>query len=554
MTFLVALTLVFTFGCFREYYRANPKDVAEVRTVVEEGEPLKYFIVHQGARSYHLQNLLVSEQAVSADLAPLPANRHMYERTQADKTNRYRGKKERSVLEEAHIWLRPDADVDLVSAFLDSASVTIRTDQVDRIEFYEMDHGATATSYIVSLLGIGVAVGVVAGLIVANYSRKSYFNTESSCPYVYAFDGQTFQLQGELFAGALLPNLERDDYLLLSGQQPLGGRQVVRLRNELEEIQHINSAELIAVNHDPGVRVLMDRAGRAHSIAALQTAREARSAAGKDVLPLLDSMDGVPFLFNESPAEGNALLLRFERPGDVSSARLVLHARNTPWVEMMWYEYNRRFGGVYQPWYSRLGEKPADEMKRWMTDQQLMLEVELLTGEGWRPVDQLPFTGPLAMRDMVVPIDLAAHPGDEVQIRLRSGFLFWELDFAAMDFSAARPLDVAVQALERAPANDGRNYTAALSADDSSYLRQLNVGDEVDLVFPLAPVGEGQVQTLFLRSRGYYEPLRDFSGMPHFLELRKFKEPGHFSVFSQQHYRRFRDQAGIRIAEEGEVC
>ncbi len=550
---LIFLTLVFSFGCFREYYRAKEKPYTEFRTSLAKASYDKYIIVHLHEKALRLSDIILAENSISGSLLPVDGNHLFYLQTNPLGTNRYRGKEEKQVLDEVHIWLKSNVDM-TEDEFAPGRQLLVYSGQVDRIEFYEEDKESTIGSHVLSVVGIGLSFAIIVALIASGSSQDSSpppsaSSADGSCPFVYAFDGQAFQLEGELFAGALLPNLERDDYLALSGNHPYDGQQVVRLKNELQEVQYINLAELIAVNHAPGLRVLPDKTGQLYSIQTLQTVRAAYTANGQSVLPLVDTADRLPFIFNEQNVE-NALMIHFDRPRDAQNGKLVLRAKNTQWMELMWYEFNRRYGSFYENWVSHMGNRTTESLEAWMEDQQLMLSVELLTDDGWQLVERLPFVGPVAMRDLVVPVDLSRCPDGEVQLRLRSGFLFWEVDYAGMDFSADQPLEMTVSRLLRAPANDGRDYTAALRAVDTSYLKQVKIGEQVDLYFPVVPKADDQEQTLILHSRGHYHPIREFSGLPQVTELWKFRAPDHFPRFSQDHFRAFLDEQGIRLAEE----
>lgn len=84
----------------------------------------------------------------------------------------------------------------------------------------------------------------------------------SSCPYVYIFDGEQYSLVGETFPGALLPSLERDDYLPLPGIRPVEDRYQIRLANELMENQYMDLTKLLVVNHPADEIVLLDQSGQ----------------------------------------------------------------------------------------------------------------------------------------------------------------------------------------------------------------------------------------------------------------------------------------------------
>jgi hypothetical protein len=47
----------------------------------------------------------------------------------------------------------------------------------------------------------------------------------------------------------------------------------------------------------------------------------------------------------------------------------------------------------------------------------------------------------------------------------------------------------------------------------------------------------GTRRTGFLRTKGYYEHIREFEGLPNLPELYAFKKPGRFIEFSKEKYR-----------------
>lgn len=178
VAFLILLTLFFSFGCFREFYRANQKSEEAFRQVVRDEYSLKYFIVHAGSVSYHLYDIVLTPETISGSLEALPPSRMMYETTIPGKSNRYRGGSEKHVLDEVHIWLRND--LDLQTAFLQDRAVTLRSKDLDRIEFYEMSHGATTASHVLGVVLIAAGVG---GVVLYILSVKAFSSALSGLSF-----------------------------------------------------------------------------------------------------------------------------------------------------------------------------------------------------------------------------------------------------------------------------------------------------------------------------------------------------------------------------------
>ena len=53
----------------------------------------------------------------------------------------------------------------------------------------------------------------------------------------------------------------------------------------------------------------------------------------------------------------------------------------------------------------------------------------------WKLVDRIHTVGPLASRDILIPIDLENHEDERVELKIETGFMFWETDYVGMDFS-----------------------------------------------------------------------------------------------------------------------
>lgn len=142
----------------------------------------------------------------------------------------------------------------------------------------------------------------------------------------------------------------------------------------------------------------------------------------------------------------------------------------------------------------------------------------------------------MATRDIAVPINISKVIGEEVVIKLETGFMFWELDYAGIDFTENVALDI--NYINPSEAIDGNNVnvTNLLSAADNNYFVQPNVGDEVVVHFKTSINNPNLKRTFFLKNRGYYNYIRDYKGEPNFQKLKLFREAGAFTEFSKLEY------------------
>lgn len=369
---------------------------------------------------------------------------------------------------------------------------------------------------------------------------------KESCPFVYAWNGEDYALAGETYSGAIFPHLERHDYLPLPELRSDQGVYRIKLTNEVKEEQHTNLAELIVVDHPPGTSVLMDKYGRFLSFSDPRLPESARGSDGADLAPLLCAKDELRYLggdSNSSDSAADMVFLSFKRPPAAESAKLLIRGKSSLWLDYTLAKWLDLFGDKYNSWYRQQSGKPGLANPNWAVEQGIQLSVFLQKNGSWEFVDYFNVTGPMADRDMVMSIDLGAVDQDEVKLMLSSGFMFWEIDYAALDFS--QPCDLVSQALTLSEATDqrGKDVNRLLAQDDKRYQTLAKIGDEVKLSFLEPPADARAKRTVFLHGKGHYKILRDPSGPPELSYLEQFRNPGRLGQFSREKYLELRLQA-----------
>lgn len=356
----------------------------------------------------------------------------------------------------------------------ENQQVSIPLSSIQRIDLVEADTGKTTGSYLLG--GVGIAAGVLVLLYII------LLLTKSSCPFVYAYDGHQYRFVGEAYSGAIFAPLERDDYLPLPALPPRQPYQL-KLTNELQERQHTNLAELWVVDHAAHTKVLLDQRGGVHTIAQPQAPVSVASAGGVDCSRQLLAPDRQAFLFNEELADSvaNSLTLTFAKPTQARTAKLVLRAQNSLWLDYLYGEFARKFGAYYTRWVQQENRLPAQKINQWQLDQGLPLKVYVETAHGWQLVEHVPMVGPLAARDLVVPIPLADVASSQVRVKLEAGFMFWEVDYAALDGSPDQATTLEKCCPLSAVDEHGVDHRADLAAD-AQYLHQYHPGTEVTLL------------------------------------------------------------------------
>lgn len=115
--------------------------------------------------------------------------------------------------------------------------------------------------------------------------------------------------------------------------------------------------------------------------------------------------------------------------------------------------------------------------------------------------------------------------------------MFWELDYAAMDFSADAAVTTTTLHPVYAVDEKGNDVLAALSGDDAYYVQQPEPGNYAILKYRYdKPAVPGRSCSVVFSTKGYYEPVREYTGKANTKFLRNFKIPGTMATFSKNKY------------------
>lgn len=525
---MIFALLNINFSC---YYYTNKIDT---HPTTEKLDVLKnspnYMIIHQGDLAYYLSNVKVDQQnqQLSGVLLALPPDHLKYKDTKPEpgSANRYikSGSSKKKVytphvINEVHLYVH-----DLI--LQENTSLTIPIALIEKIEVYDPDTGATTASWVFGTIGVVAGVFVLIIVVV--------LLTKSSCPFIYIDNGEEFVFAGEIYSGAIFKSIERDDYLLL----PKTTRDTLEIivSNKLKEKQFINQLRLLEVRHPSGTRILPDRLGNAHLIRKPVNISHAEVGL-EDVTSLLEHHDNSQFTFNVQHRDDyfNEVIITFPKDDNAKEGHLVLNAKNSLWGDYVFGEFTKLFGKKYTSWVDKQNKKAAPDMKGWTADQGLAMKVYIEKGNEWKLVDNVDLVGPLAYRDLVVPINLNGHTSDIIKIKLTAGFMLWDLDYVGMDYSADDGLEVRVINPSSAITHDGENVLAQITSTNEAYLAQKKTGDEAYVSFPLGINNTPEVvRNYILHSRGYYNHVREYTQNTQLPTLLSFKLPGRFSKFSKE--------------------
>lgn len=495
----------------------------------------KFFIIRKKDQSYAMKNIVLDESnmAINASLTEIPNGHHLYADAIEEKYKiPKKGKPEDALLQEVHLFVSDTTPLDITHPFVLPLSA------VEKIEVIENDKKRTTSSYVWGAVGItlGAALAVVLiAVIIDALIPDPQPSTNGSCPYISTLNGDEFELQGEIYSGAIYPALQKDDYLPLK-MKAVNGAYNLKISNDLKEIQYTDFANLLVAEHDKNVRLLIDPQGNMHSITQPQPAARASLNNTIDVSKELSKPDYSSCLFKDDNSIQNKedLYLVFNNTSDKTKAKLILNARTSSWFIYLYNEFTKGFGGQYNKWVHEQEKKPAIELEKWIDDQSIPLTVSVKTATGWKEVNKLKAIGPLLNREVVIPLDIV--PGEQVEVKISGGYLFWELDYAAIDYSDDAPFTFREIKPYEAKNEKGISVLPELQYADKKYLEQPNVGDSTVIKYKEISPASGMAQTFFFHTSGYYNHPREHTGTPKVAFLKSFQQPGALSAFSKRKF------------------
>ncbi len=536
--FFIGLFSILIVGC--KYYKVSKVAPEEISKKIDIDNSDKLYIIHHHQKEYILTDLKIeSNQIFGEIIKPTPFQKIYYS---SQNENKKIKNEERNILREVHFYLMNKGSA------LEEGEIEIPFKDIYEIHIVKQDKGATAFYVTTGILAGGI-VAIIAGTSGSKSDSSKPSTTtsseEGSCPYVYVNNGQQYVMEGEAYAGAILQNMERDDYMPLPSIQTVNQEYQIKMSNELQERHYTNLARLIVVNHPKDNKVLLDKYGNPQLISNPYTPLNISSLNGQNLSPILESKDRNVFFFNEKESNRNGVLLTFKKPNNTTQGKLVLNGNNTLWLGSLYAQFTSQFGKRFNKWMDRQSNKSTKKGHRSMLNSDFPLSIYIKEKGEWNRVDYLYPVGTFPDRDMVVPIDFSNVEEDQVEIKIESGFMFWELDYVALDFSENRRMQLTSISPAFAKDNEGNNWKAALDQNDETYMPQLNIGNETILKYPAVEHSIHETQTVFLHTRGYYELIRDYEGRPNVRDLKKFKKPGYFSEYSRSQFLKFCENNGV---------
>ncbi|MDX1350448.1 MAG: hypothetical protein R3279_09385 [Putridiphycobacter sp.] len=488
-----------------------------------------HYFLHVGEQFWTIEGVTINDKLITGTkLTPVDSiYSHYYERALNRKF--LVPSSDLGYINQVHIFVDEFA--------LDEASmVSIAIKDVTKVDMMKKDNFATGASVILTAVAAGtVALGV-------------FLAIACNCPHTYVFDGEQYHYNNTLFTGATSESLERNDYKLLPDYFPTANLYQLMIKNEQHEIHHTNLLELIVVTHADHTRILTDQRGEVYTVSEEFRPLSATTDNGVDVAQLVGYEDGYGYEFDQNGSEDFAnVYATFKAPANKASVKLLIKAKNTEWSGVVNKEFSQLFGNKYDEWNKKANKRSAEEVESYRNSVGINLMVAVKQNDQWIDVETIHLIGDVSFNTLVVNLQEQYITSETIEIRLRSGFKFWSVDYIAMDVTA--PENVKVQRLQPAVAiqNNQLDVKDALAGNDGVYMVHPNNTDSTIVTFKSLETNENGSRTLFLHSKGYYLIMDEFEGRPNRAALAKFKDPHELTRYSKELYGLYKDYYTNRI-------
>ncbi len=521
---IISVSLVAFSGCFKNYFKINSNMISDSTSIATLRNSDKFVILHTKNSVYALKNISVNGNALEADLQAVPPEREKFINAKNSSTITYKSIDKAELFSEVHVYAPAERTTD-------SSHISIPFKKVSSVEVFEKDGGKTIGSYVLGGVGIVLGAFAIFAIILA---------IACNCPQVYTFDGSQYNFKSGVFSGAIYSSLEKTDYLPLDNLQSINGKYLFKLANNQKEEQFINQVQLINAEHSDNNQVLLDRKGTPYTYSTNVTVGQSENVS-KEVAEAIKYKDGNVYMFNEqndSKSSFGNVILNFVRTEGSDDGKLIIHAKNTLWSGYIFDEFSSMFGSKYQSWVSKQDNADRKVIEKWQQDQALPLMVYVETDKGWTFADYFPFTGNTAGRDMIMKLEL---PGNKrnVRVKIECTYMFWEIDYAAMDFSIDEPVKMNYLNPLVAITNNNEPKIAFVAQKDKDYAA-LKEDESLNVEFNTPSAIKGKENSLFLSSTGYYHSTKEYPGKTQTATLYQFKKKGAFNQFSKMKYNQAR--------------
>lgn len=345
---------------------------------------------------------------------------------------------------------------------------------------------------------------------IADYTQVT---VESSCPFVYSFDGQNYHFEHEAIPFSVNKALMSTSYGTLRHLREHNGLYHVRIAEMLPETSFIHGFKLYAVEYKDGqgiIEVFADIFGNPHTIKTKILPEKFEDHHGNDLLDELLMEDVMLISDYRKLYEGDyvtSYTATFARPDNTTDiAKFMVKAQEAPLMSRIWGWMNDVLDGENNMWWiEQILNIPENKQAFIELSKAVNLHVELWDGHQWVEQGQIQAGGHL-LEEFLVPLDLSLVDEniDEIKVRLSFVTGLFQIDSVSMDFSENAVENVYELELSEALFNGDENVISIINDFESEDYVRMVQGDKIDLYYQVPEIRDGYERGFTVALKGYF--------------------------------------------------
>jgi hypothetical protein len=333
-----------------------------------------------------------------------------------------------------------------------------------------------------------------------------------SCPTVYTYDGENYNLEAELFSECISRQLENNDIDLLR-QDVKDNILNLKITNEALETHYINKFDLLIAEHPKGTEVYPTIDDSIILISDPISSQMIKNKDEDDITKLLIYDDGE---YYRSGVEKVAELRKGPTFDFVdikipytknSSIKMIIKYRNTLLSTTLLYDVViGSQGAAGLEWTNRMNND-ADYAEQFKMIYEAFsgIKLKVLNNGKWINLGCFKDAGPLNWKYLAADVTLNQFSGQSIRLEfVPDNFM---IDYIAFDTTQSQLVELETKLIYPSEILDGNGDLVSealgfIEKDDKDYLRT-EPGDSYNLTY-FIPSKEKTTQTAFILSKGFY--------------------------------------------------
>ncbi len=333
-----------------------------------------------------------------------------------------------------------------------------------------------------------------------------------SCPTVYTYDGEKYNLETELFSECISRQLENNDIDLLK-QKPINDTLKLKITNEALETHYINKFQLVVAKHPDGTKLYSTIENKLILISACVSPISAITKEGNNINYLLTKDD------NKFYRTGVNSVLELKKgpafdwidikipPSENKTIKMILKYRNTLLSTELLYDVVLGSQGIKgMEWTRKMNDDPiyAAQFKM-LYDTFSGININLMENSKWQYFGKFKDAGPLNWKYIAAELPVSNSGSQTVRLEfIPDDFM---IDYIAFDTTSVSNDLIKTQKIYPFEITDGLGNKADsmlqyIKYDDLNYLKT-EPGDSYYLSYKI-PVKNNSKETAIIYSKGYY--------------------------------------------------